>query len=148
MDRDARSLADLGTPGDRVHLVVPPSSEFLRTVRLVAADAAGRAGCTFDEVEDFRIAIDELTHLLMTATDHFVHLTVTTLDSRVVARGTAKIRAATTKYRLDGVSELIVRATVDQHEVRQRRDEITFEAVKLVGDDHRVAAARELARRR
>src|SRR5262249_16345456 len=48
-----------GGKGDRVHLVVPASSRFLRTTRLVAADAAGRAGCDVEEIEDFRIAVDE-----------------------------------------------------------------------------------------
>ena len=79
--------------GERVHLVIPPSSRFLRTARLVAADAAERAGCDVEEIEDFRIAVDELCHLLMAATDHSVHLTVTSFDAHVVARGSARARA-------------------------------------------------------
>src|SRR5258707_443468 len=44
----------LNIVGEDVWLTVPPFSEYLRTVRLVAADAAVRAGLDYDEVEDFR----------------------------------------------------------------------------------------------
>src|SRR2546423_7856230 len=54
----------LRTGGD-VRLVVPASPEYLRLVRLTAAGMASRLGFTFDEVEDLRIAVDELCfHLL------------------------------------------------------------------------------------
>jgi len=54
----------LGVSGD-VRLVVPAAPEYLRLVRLTAAGLASRLGFTFDEVEDLRIAVDELCfHLL------------------------------------------------------------------------------------
>ena len=54
----------LRTGGD-VRLVVPAAPEYLRLVRLTAAGLASRLGFTFDEVEDLRIAVDELCfHLL------------------------------------------------------------------------------------
>jgi len=115
--------------GERVHLVVPPSSEFLRTVRLVAADAAGRAGCDVEELEDFRIAVDELCHLLMAGTDHFVHLTVTSFDGQVVARGSTRARPGATNE-LDEVSAMIVDATADDFEVVRTPDELAFDVVK------------------
>src|SRR2546423_11409599 len=53
-----------GRDGD-VRLVVPAAPEYLRLVRLTAAGLASRLGFTFDEVEDLRIAVDELCfHLL------------------------------------------------------------------------------------
>ena len=60
MDEHVRQA--LAESTDSVHLVVPPSSEYLRTARLVAADAAVRAGLDCEEIEDFRIAVDELCH--------------------------------------------------------------------------------------
>ena len=55
---------ELGRGGD-VRLVVPAAPEYLRLVRLTAAGLASRLGFTFDEVEDLRIAVDELCfHLL------------------------------------------------------------------------------------
>ena len=138
MDRDARrpratlvtrAGAEPGDDGDRVHLVVPPSSRFLRAARLVAADAAGRAGCDVEEIEDFRIAVDELCHLLMSATDHFVHLTVTTFDSYVVARGSTRSRGGAPRT-LDEVSAMIVTGTVDHYEIVETPGELAFEVVK------------------
>ena len=48
-----------------VHLVVPAAAEYLRLVRLTAAGLASRMGFTFDEVEDLRIAVDEVCFLLL-----------------------------------------------------------------------------------
>ena len=62
-ERQTRDEA-LGRGGD-VRLVVPAAPEYLRLVRLTAAGLASRLGFTFDEVEDLRIAVDELCfHLL------------------------------------------------------------------------------------
>ena len=88
MDEHVRQA--LAESTDSVHLVVPPSSEYLRTTRLVAADAALRAGLDCEEIEDFRIAVDELCHLVMSATDHFVELWVVSVDNRVIAHGCAQ----------------------------------------------------------
>ena len=54
---------------DEVLLVVPAAAEYLRLVRLTAAGLASRLSFTFDEVEDLRIAVDELCHLLLMAED-------------------------------------------------------------------------------
>jgi len=43
-----------------VRLELPAAPEFLRISRLMAAGVASRVGFTLDEVEDLRIAIDEV----------------------------------------------------------------------------------------
>jgi anti-sigma regulatory factor (Ser/Thr protein kinase) len=43
-----------------VRLEVPAAPEFLRISRIMAAGVASRVGFTLDEVEDLRIAIDEV----------------------------------------------------------------------------------------
>ena len=48
-----------------VRLEVPASPEFLRMTRLTTAGVATRVGFSFDEIEDLRIAIDEVCFALM-----------------------------------------------------------------------------------
>jgi histidine kinase-like protein len=48
-----------------VRLVLPPHDRHVRTARLVAADAATRAGLDCDETDDLRIAVDEVCHALL-----------------------------------------------------------------------------------
>ena len=115
---------------ESVALTFPPYSEYLRTVRLVAADAAGRAGLDVDEVEDFRIAVDELCHLLMSGTDHSVTVSFGVSGACVLARGSARARS------LAGVGELpplplaIVRSVADYFETSVDDGELTFSVMK------------------
>jgi hypothetical protein len=87
---------DAGSFGDELHLVVPPYSVYLRAVRLVAADAAVRAGLDVEETEDFRLAVNELSHMMLTQTDHPLFLSFTVVDGSVLARGSTRARAGTT----------------------------------------------------
>ena len=122
------AMMPLGT--ESVQLTFPPYAEYLRTVRLVAADAAGRAGLDVDEVEDFRIAVDELCHLLMSGTDHSVTVAFGVSGACVLARGTARARM------LAGLSELpplplaIVRSVADYFESSVDDGELTFSVMK------------------
>lgn len=45
---------------DELRLTVPATPEFVRLARITAAGLAGRLGFSYDEVEDLRLAIDEL----------------------------------------------------------------------------------------
>lgn len=48
------------TGPDEVLLAVPAMPEFLRLVRVTAAGLGSRLGFSYDQVEDLRLAIDEL----------------------------------------------------------------------------------------
>ncbi len=50
---------------DEVRLAVPATPEFLRLARVTASGLASRLGFTYDEVEDLRLAIDELCFILI-----------------------------------------------------------------------------------
>src|SRR5579859_6659783 len=64
LDRHARAAGLVGSPSvatqDEVRLAVPAMPEFLRLARVTASGLASRLGFTFDQVEDLRLAIDEL----------------------------------------------------------------------------------------
>jgi hypothetical protein len=121
---------DLDIVGEDVWLTVPPFSAYLRTVRLVAADAAVRAGLDLHEVEDFRIAVDELCHLLMSSTDHEISISFGVIGNSAVARGVARPREGTPLAPMGELSETIVRSVSDFHETIQRPTEIRFAVMK------------------
>ena len=55
----------MGDGRDEVQLVVPAAPEYLRLARMTAAGLASRLGFTYDDVEDLRIAVDELCFVLV-----------------------------------------------------------------------------------
>ena len=116
--------------GEDVWLTVPPFSEFLRTVRLVAADAAVRAGLDYDEVEDFRIAVDELCHLLMSSTDHEIEVSFGVTGHKVLARGRARRRPGSPLAQLNDLSNTIIQSLADHHEVIEHDEELSFALLK------------------
>jgi anti-sigma regulatory factor (Ser/Thr protein kinase) len=117
-----------------VHLVVPPQSVYLRAIRLVAADAAGRAQLDCEETEDFRLAVDELCHVLMSMTDHSVVVTMTVENEGVVARGSARRRAGGEPLRLNKLTERLVLALADSMSLDESPDQVSFVVTKLRSD--------------
>jgi hypothetical protein len=123
-------FGELAEDGSRVVLVVPAGSEHLRTIRIVAADAAMRSGLNYDEVEDFRVAVDELSYVLMTATDHQLVVSFSVFDRRIVARGSARRRTARQSMELPELSATIVRALTDSCRFETGREEAWFMVMK------------------
>lgn len=52
---------------DRVRLSLPAVPEYVRFARIVAASLVARVGFSYEEVEDLRLAVDELCHALIAA---------------------------------------------------------------------------------
>src|ERR687891_611501 len=55
--------------GCRIGLSVPSESRYMRLARLMASGVATSCGLPLEEVEDFRIAIDELCSALIELSD-------------------------------------------------------------------------------
>jgi serine/threonine-protein kinase RsbW len=126
----------LRTGGD-VHLVVPASPEYLRLVRLTAAGLASRLGFTFDEVEDLRIAVDELCfHLLgepdgeAEATDDPRTMDLTYSAGTDVITITGRTGSTGPVPEPSELSEQILDALVDEHDVSGSNGMITFRLKK------------------
>src|SRR5262249_42292462 len=79
---------------DEVCLLVPPRTCHLRAIRLVAGEAGGRAGFSGAQLDDLRVAVDELCYTLMDATDQRLLLRVLVRGGRVIVRGCARPRPA------------------------------------------------------
>jgi serine/threonine-protein kinase RsbW len=50
-----------------VRLTIPAALEFVRIARLTASGVASRLGFDIDEIEDLRVAVDELSSILVDA---------------------------------------------------------------------------------
>ena len=125
----------LGTGGD-VRLVVPAAAEYLRLVRLTAAGMASRIGFTFDEVEDLRIAVDELCFHLLGDTDDAPPPDEPRTMDLVYSAGSDFI-SITGRTGLSGgipapseLSEQILDALVDEHEVSSTNGTVIFRLKK------------------
>jgi len=72
-----------------VRLAVPAQPGYLRMTRLLAAGVASRVGFTLDEVDDLRIAIDELCFALVGpgGRDGTITVRYTFIDGGLVVEG-------------------------------------------------------------
>src|SRR5437764_8106372 len=103
-----------------VRLSIPASPEFLRLARLTAAGLASRMGCTYDEVEDLRIAIDELCFSLVgnTGRPGTIVLRYWITNGSLVVEGAGLFDDGMgTSPALSPLSQQILSAVVDEHEL-------------------------------
>jgi hypothetical protein len=115
---------------DELFLVVAPEAAYLRTIRLVASDAGQRAGLSVSEIDDLRIAVDELAQALMNVTEDRLVIRVAVHGSQVLVRGTARRRRNDIPPRLHGAAALIVDAVSDHHELSHTGTEMWFVLAK------------------
>jgi serine/threonine-protein kinase RsbW len=127
---------ELGKGGD-VRLVVPAAPEYLRLVRLTAAGLASRLGFTFDEVEDLRIAVDELCFHLLGEVENgddperggrTMDLTYSAAADSITITG--RTGASGVGPEPSELSEQILDALVDEHEVGSDGDMVMFRLKK------------------
>jgi serine/threonine-protein kinase RsbW len=126
----------LRTGGD-VRLVVPAAPEYLRLVRLTAAGMASRLHFTFDEVEDLRIAVDELCFHLLGSDDgddipidedRTMELIYSANADSITITGRTGLSHALPEP--SELSEQILDALVDEHEVSGGDGMVTFRLKK------------------
>src|SRR5437899_7416163 len=108
-----------------VRLAVPATPEFLRLARLTVAGVASRMGFTYDEVEDLRIAIDELCFSLVGTRGRpgTIALTYSLLPEGLLVEGTGVFDDDTEiQPTLSPLSQQILQAVVDEHELATGED--------------------------
>jgi anti-sigma regulatory factor (Ser/Thr protein kinase) len=107
--------------GDVVELSLPVDADLLVLARLTAATIASRAGFDVEEVEDFRLAVDELcVSLIQEGSDGRLRLQFTRdVDSVEVScsydGSPAAGEPATGEDSIEGLSARILDALVDAH---------------------------------
>jgi hypothetical protein len=105
---------------EEVRLVVPATPEFLRLARVTATGLASRLGFSYDEVEDLRLAIDELCFALIGSRgrDGNVNLRYAMLEGALEIEGSGQFPAGPgTAPVLSELSRQILAALVDEYEV-------------------------------
>lgn len=104
---------------DEVRLAVPATPEFLRLARVTASGLASRLGFTFDEVEDLRLAIDELCFMLIGSKgrDGMVHLHYSTVSGGLEVVGVGSFTDDGIRHPLSPFSEQILSALVNEYSV-------------------------------
>jgi len=106
------------TGADAVRLSVPASLENMRIVRLTVSGVASRLGFDVDEIENLRIAVDELASIIVDDTiEGALDVTFATNGSDFQIEGRAPI-AAGADVAVDELSAQILNAVCDKYEVR------------------------------
>jgi anti-sigma regulatory factor (Ser/Thr protein kinase) len=119
-----------------VRLTVPAESRYVRLVRLAAAGVATEAGFDVDDVEDLRVAVNELFALMVDDSEDpqgTVDVTYTAADGTVSVQGTRKVDASAPDP--GGPEDLaleILRVVVDEHDFSVADGLRTFSLVKRV----------------
>jgi hypothetical protein len=110
---------------DEVRLVVPATPEFLRLARVTATGLASRLGFSYDEVEDLRLAIDELCFALIGSKGRDGTVTLRyampegalEIEGRADFAGAAAGSAGGAQPSLSELSKQILSALVDEYDV-------------------------------
>lgn len=113
-----------------LRLQVPATVDHLRTVRLVAADAAERAGFDCDETDDLRIAVDELCHAVMNSSDAPIVLGFAVGPGLVEVSGQAERTNGARPVEMSPLSELVVDSVSESFQLTDGPDRVSFVVVK------------------
>jgi anti-sigma regulatory factor (Ser/Thr protein kinase) len=109
---------------DEVRLVVPSSPEFVRLARVTASGLASRLGFGFDEIEDLRLAVDELCHAIIGASGRpgALSLRFVVESDELCVEGTGHFDPGGPPVGLSELSRQILTALVDTHDVHPDED--------------------------
>ena len=111
---------------EEVRLAVPALPEYVRLARLTAAGLASRLGFTFDEVEDLRMAVDELCYLVVGPSGRDGSMTLTFALEAEGLYVTGRSSAARGPAEFAELSEQILAAIVDEYNVSGEDGTVTF----------------------
>lgn len=118
---------------ETISISIPASPEYLKVVRLVVAGLASRLRFTIDDIEDIKIAVDELSAYLTGAQgrDGTLDIGFEMHDDRIEIRGAGNFSAGT-KVRTDltEMSKMILDTVVDEATLDQTDGMPTFSLSK------------------
>lgn len=106
---------------DEVLLTMPAGPEFVRLARITATGLANRLGFDWDEIEDLRLAVDELCHAVIGPSGRagVVSLRYVVEPESLSVEGTGHFDPGGPPPGLGQLAHQILSALVDDHDVRQ-----------------------------
>lgn len=123
-------MADDRSYHETVTLTIPGDAVYLRLARLAAADTGARAGLSVGDLEDLRIAVDELAYALIGADTSRAPLTLRYVASDGVVEIVGVCAANGASAQLSELARTIVGATTDEHEIHDDGENRRFRLVK------------------
>jgi len=119
-----------GTDDGTVTLTIPANPAYLRLARLAAADTGARAGLSVGDLEDLRIAVDELAYALIRSHGSMAPITL----SFQATTGAVEIEGVCARNgsppRLSELAQKIVTVIADEHEIGEDGEKCRFRLVK------------------
>jgi hypothetical protein len=132
MSKERPTVNDVA--GEEVRLTMPATPQLLRVARLTAAGLASRLGFSFDEIEDVKIAVDELCFALVGSKGRAGTLTViyhlSDDELRIDGEGRFSGNGTEPAPAPSELSAQILAAVVDEHGVSRDGDCTRFHLVK------------------
>lgn len=114
---------------DAVKLTVPASLEYVRIVRLTGSGVASRLGFDIEEIENFRVALDELASMAIdVASGGELEMTFFTTDSELRVEGRAPI-AEGVEVAVESLTAQILKAVIDDYELKADDGHVCFSCV-------------------
>jgi len=122
------------TPAGRIELSLPPDSRYMRLARLMASGVATTCGLPLEEVEDFRIVVDELCATLIEVGDgQPLHLAFDLGTDALVVHASTRAAAA---HALDeerlSLSRQILEVVTDGYDLTNLDGNVRMTARKIV----------------
>lgn len=110
--------ASTSNEANQVEVTLPLRTDFVATLRTVAASLGADAGFSIDEIDDLRLAISEVVSSLIDSTTSDDDRVVATFDLRASGVAVAiTTRRGEHQIQLDDLASNILQSVVDEYEV-------------------------------
>ena len=112
-----------------VRLSVPAALEYVRIVRLTGSGVASRLGFDIEEIENLRVALDELASMAIdVASGGELEITFFTTDTELRITGRAPV-ADGVDVGVEALTAQILKAVIDDYELRTENGFVCFSCV-------------------
>jgi len=108
---------------------IPPDPAYVRIARLAAGDMGGRVGFSIDELDDVRLAVDEVCAILIGAGGPVLEIRMQARDRTLIMEG--RVPDARAEIKPTELSDMLLGALVDSCEFSRRGQDVCVEMHKL-----------------